>query len=185
MAMLSERGLPAFIVWATLIAGLALTGLIGWGRLDAPLDERLRAVAALATVVIVAVEGAFDAVLLLATPTLVFWAAMGALMPPPPHAALLPAMGRSRRAVVAITALLLGLAAAEYSALKIASMAAYNAGQLGRAVSLDPGSFRARLRYAQLMMSRTSRTRGCVEAKAALALFPRSPDAKRLAAGCP
>lgn len=185
MAMLSERGLPAFIVWATLIVGLAMTGLLGWGRLDAPLDERLRAVAGLATVVIIAVEGAFDAVLLLATPTLVFWAAMGALMPPAPDAALMPTMGRSRRAIIAVTVLLLGLGAAEYSALKIASMTAYSAGQLARAVSLDPGSFRARLRYAQLMMSRTSRTRGCVEAKAALALFPRSPDAKRLASGCP
>ncbi len=184
MAMLSERGIPAFIVWSTLIAGLALAGLIGWGRLDAPLDERLRAVAALAMVVVVAVEGAFDAVLLLAPPTLVFWGAMGALMPPAPDTAIAPAMGRTRRAFVALAALLIGLAAAEYSALKIASMAAYNAGQLARAVSLDPGSFRARLRYGQLMMSRTSRTRGCVEAKAALALFPRSPDAKRLAAGC-
>ena len=55
---------------------------------------------------------------------------------------------------------------------------------VGRAVSLDPGSFRARLRYAQLMMTRSSRTRGCVEAKAALALFPLSPDARQLAAGC-
>ena len=184
VAMLSERGLPAFIVWTSLMIGLALTGLIGWSRLDAPLDERLRAIAATAVVVVVAVEGAFDAVLLLATPTLVFWGAMGALTPPPPDAALTPAMGRSKRALVAVTALLIGLAAAEYSALKVASMAAYNAGQIGRAVSLDPGSFRARLRYAQLMMSRSSRTRGCAEAKAALALFPRSPDAKRLVAGC-
>jgi hypothetical protein len=183
MAMLSERGFPAFIVWATLMAGLALTGIIGWGRLDVPLDERLRAVAGVAVVVVVAVEGAFDAVLLLATPTLLFWGAMGALLPPPPVAAA-ASMGKGRRALLSAVVLLTGLAAAEYSALKIASMAAYSSGQLGRAVSLDPGSYRARLRYAQLMMSRTSRTRGCVEAKAALALFPRSPDAKRLAAGC-
>jgi len=184
MAMLSERGLPAFIAWATLIAGLALSGIIGWGRLDVPLEERLRAVAGLAMVVVVAVEGAFDAVLLLATPTLVFWGAMGALLPPAPEASFPPPLGRSRRAMLAVATLLLGVAAAEYSALKIASMAAYSAGQLGRAVSLDPVSFRARLRYAQLMKSRSSRTRGCAEAKAALALFPRSPDAKRLAAGC-
>jgi len=183
MAMLSERGFPAFIAWATLIAGLAISGIIGWGRLDAPLDERLRAVAGVAVVVVVAVEGAFDAVLLLATPTLIFWGAMGALLPPAPIASTAP-LSRGRRALVSAVVLLTGLAAAEYSALKIASMAAYSSGQLGRAVSLDPGSYRARFRYAQLMMSRSSRTRGCVEAKAALALFPRSPDAKRLAAGC-
>lgn len=184
MAMLSERGLPAFLSWTMLIAGLGLAGLMGWGRLDAPLDERLRAIAGAAVVVVVAVEGAFDAVLLLATPTLVFWGAMGALMPPAPRAAARAPMGRTQRAILSVIILATGLAAAEHSALKISSMAAYSEGQLGRAVSLDPGSFRARLRYAQLMMSRTSRTRGCVEAKAALALFPRSPDAKRLASGC-
>lgn len=184
MAMLSERGIPAFVVWAMMLGGLAMAGLLGWGRLDVPLDERLRAVAAAAVVVVVAVEGAFDAVLLLAAPSLVFWASIGALLPPPPAAALPAPMGRGRRALLAVVVLLLGLAAAEYSALKIASMAAYSAGQLGRAVSLDPGSYRARLRYAQLMVARTSRTRGCVEAKAALALFPRAPDARRLAAGC-
>ena len=184
MAVLSERGIPAFVVWAMLLAGLAIAGIVGWGRLDLPLDARLRAIAATAVVVVVAVEGAFDAVLLLATPSLVFWAAMGALMPPPPPAAHPAPMGRGRRLLLAVAVLLMGLAASEYSALKIASMASYSAGQLGRAVSLDPGSFRARLRYAQLMMSRTSRTRGCVEARAALALFPRAPDARRLAAGC-
>ncbi|HEY3287698.1 MAG TPA: O-antigen ligase family protein [Gemmatimonadaceae bacterium] len=184
MAMLSERGIPAFVVWAMLLAGLAISGLIGWGRLDLPLDERLRAVTATAVVAVVAVEGAFDAVLLLATPTLIFWATMGALIPPVPVEQLPAPLGRGRRILLAISALLLGLMAAEYSALKIASMAAYSSGQMGRAVSLDPGSFRARLRYAQLMMARTSRTRGCVEAKAALELFPRSPDARRLAAGC-
>ncbi len=183
MAMLSERGLPAFIAWTMLMAGFALAGLMGWGRLDVPLDERLRAIAATAMVVVIAAEGAFDAVLLLATPTLVFWGAMGALLPPAAAPALAP-MGRTRRALLSLLILATGCAAAEYSSLKIASMAAYNAGQLGRAVSLDPGSFRARLRYAQLMMGRTSRTRGCVEAKSALALFPRSPDAKRVAAGC-
>lgn len=181
MAMLSERGIPAFLIWAMLLAGLALVGLATWGRLGVPLEERLRAIAATAMIVVVAIEGAFDAVLLLAAPSLVFWGALGALLPAPPHSVTLP---RGRRYLLSITTLLMGLAAAEYSALKIASMAAYSAGQMGRAVSLDPGSFRARLRYAQLMMSRGSRTRGCEEAKAALALFPRSPDARRTAAGC-
>ena len=181
MAVLSERGLPAFAAWVTLLGGLALVGLMGWARTDSSLDERLRALAGTALVVVIAAEGAFDAVLLLATPTLVFWAAVGALLPDAPASSPL---GRGRRALLAVLVLVTGLAAAEYSALKITSMAAYSEGQLARAVSLDPGSFRARLRYAQLMMSRTSRQRGCEEARAALRLFPRSPDARRLAAGC-
>ena len=80
--------------------------------------------------------------------------------------------------------MLLGVASAEYSALKIVAMDVYSAGQLARAASIDPGSFRIRLRYAQLMMSRGSRTAACVEAKAARALFPRSPEARRVASGC-
>lgn len=184
VAILSERGIPAFVVWTTLLIGLGIAGLVGWGRLDVPLDERLRAVAAAAIVVVIAVEGAFDAVLLLAAPSLIFWGAMGALLPPLRPAPHIAPMSRGRRTALAAIVLLTGLAAAEYSALKIASMAAYSAGQLGRAVSLDPGSYRARMRYAQLLMDRSSVTRGCAEAKAALALFPRSPDARRLAAGC-
>jgi len=93
-------------------------------------------------------------------------------------------VARGRRALLGVVVLAAGLGAAELSALKITAMEAYNTGQLGRAASLDPGSFRIRLRYAQLMMSRGSRTRGCEEAKNALALFPRSPDARRLATGC-
>jgi hypothetical protein len=85
---------------------------------------------------------------------------------------------------VALTCLAVGFGAAEHSAMKTASMAAYNAGQLPRAAALDPGSFRVRLRYAQLLMSRGSRKKGCEEALAARALFPRSPDAKRVASGC-
>jgi O-antigen ligase len=188
MAMLSERGLLALVAWTALLAGLAVTGLGGWGRLDLPLDERLRAITGTAVVVIIAMEGAFDAVLLLATPTLVFWGSMGALLPVQPvtsvAAPMAAPMARGRRALLGVVVLAAGLGAAELSALKITAMEAYNTGQLGRAASLDPGSFRIRLRYAQLMMSRGSRTRGCEEAKEALALFPRAPDARRLASGC-
>jgi len=186
MAMLSERGLLALVAWTALLAGLVVTGLRGWGRLDLPLDARLRAITGTAVVVIIAMEGAFDAVLLLATPTLVFWGSMGALLPDRPVQPVpVPVpMTRGRRALLGVAVLAAGLGAAELSALKITAMEAYNTGQLGRAASLDPGSFRIRLRYAQLMMSRGSRTRGCEEAREALALFPRSPDAKRLAAGC-
>jgi O-antigen ligase len=184
MAMLSERGLLAFVAWTALLAGLALAGLRGWGRLDLPLDERLRAIAGTAVVAIIAVEGAFDAVLLLATPTLLFWASMGALLPARERASAPVPMGRGRRVLLGLSVLVVGLGAAELSALKIVAMDAYSAGQIGRAASLDPGSFRIRLRYAQLMMSRGSRTRGCEEARAAQALFPRSPDARRLADGC-
>jgi len=167
-----------------LLAGLAIAGWRGWGRLDRPLDARLRAITGTAVIVIIAVEGAFDAVLMLATPTLVFWASVGVLLPLLDERRAPASLGRGRRALLGLAVLVIGFAAAELSALKIVAMDAYNTGQLGRAAAFDPGSFKIRLRYAQLMMSRGSRKRGCEEAKAARALFPRSPDAIRLAAGC-
>jgi O-antigen ligase len=182
VAMLSERGALAFVLWTMLVGGLALAGIIGWGRLDLPLDARLRALAGAALVVVIAVEGAFDAVLLLALPSMLFWGAIGALLPA--RAGESAPLSRGARILVALTCLAVGFGAAEHSAMKTASMAAYNAGQLPRAAALDPGSFRVRLRYAQLLMSRGSRKKGCEEALAARALFPRSPDAKRVASGC-
>jgi O-antigen ligase len=182
IAMLSERGPLAFVLWTVLLVSLGLSGLRGWGRLDLPLDARLRALCGAALLVVVAVEGAFDAVLLLALPTMLLWGSVGVLLPP--DDTTVAAMSRGRRVALGIAVLLVGLASAEYSALKIASMNAYNDGQLARAASLDPGSFRARLRYAQLMISRGSRKRGCEDALAARALFPRSPEARRTAAGC-
>ena len=184
VAVLAERGPLAFAAWTVLLASLAMAGLRGWGRLDMPLEARLRAIAGTAVIVIIAVEGAFDAVLMLATPTLVFWASVGVLLPVLDEHRTPTAIGRGRRALLGLCVLVVGLAAAEFTALKIVAMDAYSAGQLGRAAAFDPGSFRIRLRYAQLMMSRGSRQRGCDEARAARALFPRAPDAIRLAAGC-
>ncbi|MHB1313578.1 MAG: O-antigen ligase family protein [Gemmatimonadaceae bacterium] len=183
MAMLAERGPLAFALWTALLVSLGLAGLRGWGNLGLPLDARLRALCGAALLVVVAVEGAFDAVLLLALPTMLLWGSVGVMLPPGEDAAAV-AVPRGRRVVLGIAVLLVGLASAEYSALKIASMNAFNDGQLGRAASLDPGSYRARLRYAQLMLARGSRKRGCEDALAARALFPRSPEAKRTASGC-
>ncbi|MHB1312927.1 MAG: O-antigen ligase family protein, partial [Gemmatimonadaceae bacterium] len=183
MAMLAERGPLAFALWTALLVSLGLAGLRGWGNLSLPLDARLRALCGAALLVVVAVEGAFDAVLLLALPTMLLWGSVGVMLPPGDDAAAV-AVPRGRRVVRGIAVLLVGLASAEYSALKIASMNAFNDGQLARAASLDPGSYRARLRYAQLMLSRGSHKRGCEDALAARALFPRSPEAKRTASRC-
>lgn len=183
IAMLSERGPLAFMLWTVLLVSLGLGGLRGWGRLDLPLDARLRALCGAALLVVVAVEGAFDAVLLLALPTMLLWGSVGVMLPPRDETTAVR-VSRGRRVLLGVAVLLAGLASAEYSALKIASMNAFNDGQLARAASLDPGSFRARLRYAQLMLARGSRKRGCEDALAARALFPRSPEAKRTASGC-
>jgi O-antigen ligase len=83
VAFVSERGFPATILFALAvlgIAGSAVRRLIG-ARDE---EEGLLAMGLLATLLATVVAGAFDAVLLLALPTLLVWAAVGALWTPGP-----------------------------------------------------------------------------------------------------
>jgi O-antigen ligase len=83
VAFISERGFPAAIMLALAvlgIAGSAVRRLIG-ARDE---EEALLAMALLATLLATVVAGAFDAVLLLALPSLLVWAAVGALWSPGP-----------------------------------------------------------------------------------------------------
>ncbi|HEX7243068.1 MAG TPA: O-antigen ligase family protein, partial [Longimicrobiaceae bacterium] len=182
VAFLSERGVPAFVLLVLALAGLALSA---WRRMlsarDA--DEGLLALALLATLGAVATVGAFDAVLLLALPTLLVWAALGALAPAvemrPARAA--PAL---RAGVLLLAALAAGASAAR-SAAQIAAMDLYAGGggreALERAARLDPGNYRVRLRLARNSRSTASR---CEHALAARELYPSAGAAKRAAAGC-
>lgn len=80
VAFASERGLPATILILVALSMLALGGLRRMsGARDA--EEGLAASVLTATVAATLVAGAFDAVLLLAVPTLVVWAALGAVSP--------------------------------------------------------------------------------------------------------
>ena len=95
VAMVAERGFAAAVVFA-----LALFGLIvgAWMRARAASTphERLGAVALAATVVIATIVGAFDAVLLIAIPSLFVWSIVGALSPAGKPRATLPTQVRGR-----------------------------------------------------------------------------------------
>ncbi len=80
VAALSERGVLAFLALVAFVLMLlrgALTARYDAGREP---HERLAALAGGGIVLIAALEGAFDAVLLLPTPSIVVWAAAGALL---------------------------------------------------------------------------------------------------------
>lgn len=78
VAFASERGFPAFVLLALAILGLTLSGVRRVvGARDA--EEGIAGAALVATVAGAVVAGAFDAVLLLAPPALVVWAALGGL----------------------------------------------------------------------------------------------------------
>lgn len=183
VAYLAERGLPAVLLLASAFLALAAGA---WRRLrrarDA--DEGLVALTLLATLAAALVAGAFDAVLLLALPTLLVWAALGALWPPEESRAL-----RGGPAVRVLAVLLVALAAgagAAKSAAQLAAMSLYAEGggraSLERAARLDPGSYRIRMRLARTY-GRGSEGR-CGHARAARALYPHAAAARRLAQGC-
>jgi O-antigen ligase len=117
VAFVSERGLPAAILLALAvlgIAGSAVRRLIG-ARDE---EEGLLAMALLATLLATVVAGAFDAVLLLALPTLLVWAAVGALWTPR-SAPSSPALSR----ITGVVLMVLALAAALGAALSLGQLA--------------------------------------------------------------
>jgi hypothetical protein len=147
-------------------------------------DEGLAAVTVLAVVAGTATVGAFDAVLLLAWPTLLVWTVLGALWTPETaRPVTVPALGR-----VVVTGLLaaVALAGSVRSLGQLSAMSVY-AGEPGRAglelaARLDPGNFRVRTAAARSFGR--GEERRCHHAVAARDLFPESSSARALARGC-
>jgi O-antigen ligase len=184
VAFLSERGAPG-----ALFLGLALLGLAAAGvrrLIDArDDDEALVAATLLATVVAVLVAGLFDAVLLLALPTMLVWAALGALWSPAERSPDSPASTFNVIALIAVT--LLSGAGAMRGAGQLAAMTIYanqpTTAGLDRAARLDPGNYRLHLRIAQRSQG-ANRDRRCRHARAAQALYPSARAARDLTRGC-
>lgn len=181
VAFVAERGLLAALLLALALLGIAAGGVRRLiGARDA--DEGLNAAALLATVAAAVVTGAFDAVLLLALPTLLVWAALGALWDPETArpTALSPSLRVLALALVAVSA----AAGAARSTAQLVGMGIYasgtNSARLERAVRIDPGSYRLHLRLARTGSRRTR----CRHARAAHALFPRAEAARRLSGRC-
>ena len=171
IAYISERG-PA----AAVILGLAFLAIVAAGfralRTAIEPSDALRSVALIATVAAALIAGAFDAVLLLGLPTLIVWAAIGSLTPPP----AMP-VASSRLSLVPIALAILALAGAFRSTAQIIAMEAYatgGRGEMERASTLDPGNYRLHMRLANR----------CQHARAAAALFPTSQAARNAARKC-
>ena len=185
VALLSERGVVAFgllVAAVTALLGRTIGDLRGGHGRDR--ERVLTAIALIGTIAAAAVVGAFDAVLLLAAPTFLFWTLAGALAPPPRAGR---ASGGTR---VWGTALVLGAGgvAVGRSAAQLAAMATFNAStrvvSLADAARLDPGSYRIRLRLAQSYLARGDCARARTEARAARALFPSAAEPKHVLAAC-
>lgn len=186
VAALSERGIAAFVAFVAFV--LLLLGAALKTRYDparSP-NERLAAIAGGGVVLIAALEGAFDAVLLLPTPLIVVLAAAGALIAP----------GAERRALVATTGrkLVFGAAFAAFALLacaigdrRIEAMRLYEVGTqaaIESALTKDPGSYRIQMRAADYFHSRNQCTKARAHALIARELFPYSPGPRHVLSQC-
>lgn len=182
-AALSERG-PIAVLCFGAFALLLAAGAIQ-SRLDPMLSasERLAALAGVSVFTITLLEGTFDAVLLLPAPAIVVWAAVGALIPDGPTVRTIE-LGGARKMMMIALLIVVTSAAIAMSATKIVAMAAYTNGSIERAVTFDPGSYRIRMRAADVYAGRGQCKQARVHAMAARALFPESPAPKRILAQC-
>ena len=164
IAFVSERGLAAAVLLLLALFFIAL----------APNEDRLIRATLLAIIAAVVVAGLFDAVLLLAVPTFIVWAAIGALMPPSRSADSPVGAGRLRAGPTLILIVISAIGAARSGAQLVAMEMYETRGSLELASRIDPGNYRLQLRLASR----------CAHAKAAHALFPHAEAARAASERC-
>ena len=184
IAFVAERGFIAVLLYAFTLFAL----LVGaWLRAQhaTSAHELLGSVALAATVVISAIVGAFDAVLMIAIPSLFLWTIVGALSPAGKPRYTLSA--NVRGPVIGVAVVLAVLVVLRASG-QVAAMSVYTTAtttnQAARAALFDPGSYRIAMRVAQGYAARGDCARVRQYAGSARELFPNAPEPRRLLRRC-
>jgi hypothetical protein len=186
VAFLSERG---FIPTAALLGAFALlffAALRRWGDFANP-DEVLAQCVLAGTVVTTLVVSAFDVVLILAAPAFMVWSVLGATSGIRPSAREVrmssPWLGASAAALVVVALISTARSFTQLMAMSAVGRGGLTAGWVTGAM-WDPGSYRINLRAAQLYSRRGHCSVARDYARQAVALFPHSPEARRIARSC-
>ena len=186
VAFVSERGAVATVCLLAVFAVLFFGSLRKWRDLPGH-DAVLLRIALAGTVVTTMVVSAFDAVLLLPAPALLAWLIFGAAVPARTSPINLPGIkGRERAVAIALTVLLvIGVlrSTSQVFAMTAVGRGGRTAGWV-RGARLDPGSYRIQQRTAELYAGRGQCTKARPYIRRAVALFPNSPPARRLARRC-
>lgn len=183
IAFIAERGVPATLLLVLAFAAMAVRGMQQMFSTDDP-RVAMHAATLLALLLAAAVAGMFDAVLLLALPSLLVFTAAGALYEPPESRLRVGAL--PRRIATGVLAVIV-LVGALRSVSQLVAMGIHehtnDATALRAAAIIDPGNFRVRLQLAR-GGSGLSRAARCTHAHAAHALYPSSVEAGRLSRSC-
>ncbi|MGN6393505.1 MAG: O-antigen ligase family protein [Gemmatimonadales bacterium] len=185
MAMASERGFPALAV-LLLTGGFLALGAWSRVRRGARHGPALADLAIVATLLTIAVAGAFDAVLLLPAPTLFAWTIVGALASGARPVREIGLTAGVRRALMA-GVLLLGTPIIVRGAAQTLAMAAFDDGSrpaMERAALIDPGSYRIHMLVGRAWVRAGRCDRAIPHASAARALFPNYPAPIQLLRAC-
>ena len=186
-AFASERGIPATVL--LILIFLALLGLAAWhARVSRGTEPVLGAFALAATVIITLVVGAFDAVLLLAPPTICVWLLFGVYAEPASASAPRQAIAGGVRQWAPVIMFVLGLLAAGRNALQVAAMATVTASSrtsaLERASLFDPGSYRIHMHLAEAYLNAGRCERARPQARDARDLYPMAVTPRQLLSQC-
>jgi hypothetical protein len=183
-AFLSERGLPAFVLLVGAFLALGADALRKLRAAQTPTAAR-EALALGGTLLITAVVGGFDAVLLLGAPSLIAWGLFGILAPP--GSRWTRTLSNDARRNVLIAAAVAGTILVVRSSSQVIAMSMYNAGgarALERASRADPGSYRLHIHAARAGSLSGNCRRVRTHASAARQLFPHAPEPGRLLRRC-
>jgi hypothetical protein len=187
VAFLSERGAVATICLGLALLALALRAIDDLRRAkgDGDLERATAGLMLIGTITTTVVVGSFDAVLLIAVPTMFFWTMAGALSPPVEGK---QALTKGVHALGPVTLALFGLLAIGRSSLQIAAMSTYAGAsrltEVERAAHFDPGNYRIQMRLADGYLARGDCAKAAAHAAAARGLFANALDPKGVLRRC-
>jgi len=186
VAALAERGVPAAAALAAFVVLLLGGAWRTWRNTGLSARERLGALAGGSVVLIGAVEGSFDAVALLAFPSVILWGAAGALIPRGNAIVERRVTPRARTYLAGVAALAwCGIVAV--SARKVVAMRFYTRGSyesVREAAAYDPQSYRIQLRAAEIQAARGYCRLAYHNAMQAASLFPHAQAPRVVLAKC-
>jgi O-antigen ligase len=186
VAIVSERG---FVGATTLLAAFAVLffgSLRKWNEAD-DADLVMMKLALAGTIVIAMIVSAFDAVLLLPAPAFLVWMIVGASVGPRRGGRDVDVGARRWSLTVPlmliVTALTLARSVTQTIAMTSVGTGGRTAGWV-RGAFWDPGSYRINQKTAELYARRGQCARARTYSYRAVALFPRSPQARSTARRC-